>query len=116
MAELITFSATRARNLSDRRRDRRFLTLGGATLQWPGFNGEPCATQGLVTNVSLRGLTVDLHEPVRMGQTVDVRFESAAFRATIRSCCRYRGTFRTGLEIMGVPWQSGCADPLPLDA
>jgi len=100
MAGAISIATKRPVAVINRRREERFSAAGNATLSWSGYTGEYCATRGQITNASTRGLAVEMHEPVAVGQMVGVELAGAAFRARIRTCRSYRAGIRAGLEIV----------------
>ena len=86
--------------VDDRRKQGRFSAGGSAALKWPGFSGEEYATRGRVRDVSARGMSIRMHEPLSVGQKVRVRLYEADYPARIRRC-RADGTgFLAGVEIV----------------
>jgi hypothetical protein len=71
-----------------------------AIVRWVGFKGQRCVARGWVRNVSAGGLAVLLHEPLAVGQRVQIRLNEVDHPACIRRCQSVEQGFEVGVEMV----------------
>lgn len=78
----------------------RSISGGFVTLSWESLSGGPSSDLAAIEDVTADGIIVRLRESVTVGQTVRVRDDLAARKATVRHCERQEDGFLAVLHFV----------------